>query len=1115
MCTNRNLLPCHGQIRFLLTLGLFIMSQIFFIILLFFRVFFLARRLQQPTRVDRAGSLLINDLPAYHLHVGQIASGLGTHVKHGIHSKEVDERRLQYGNNTIDPAKRKSVALMLLQHLFNSITFILYFVFIITSVNSEWIDAGVVMFIIIGNAALGFIQELKSENSIASLQRLNVGAATVIRDGTSMNISINDVVVGDLVMLKQGDNIPADMRVIEAINLEIDEALLTGESVPVFKNPEPIPLPPVDASGLKVGIAIGDRNNMAFRQTIVASGTGAGIVVAVGYQTKVGQLTSRLQTRNDDQTPLQRRMSIFMYILFAIAIILAFVIFGITGWTFDKDTAVYACATGIALLPEALIAVVTVTLALAVNRMSDRKAMIRKMAAVEILGNVTDICSDKTGTLTEGKMVVKRVWPGGDAPIFHVTGGPLDATAGFGTEVEDIATIAQSSPTALTRQLSARSAAAAAAAAAGTSTSHGDVIDGRVGALSIENSSRRLRAPSYQHTVPKVVQGEQQADYGQVQAACSELAMICAMCNNTNLQLDEEDDKLVGTGNPTEIALQVFSFKIGRSPFYWADMGYVKCGQWAFDSKVKCMSQGLVRDIKVADLPVVNEGDEAHADADESKSPHTKREALILCKGAPEAILPKCVGVDIDLVMSKVDHLAKQGYRVLAAAVGTHLDLADEDGKRLHDYERSEVERNLRFVGLAVVFDPPRAESYEAVKQCKEAGITFRMVTGDHHATGESIARRLKILEDHDGSDRVITGPVLDAMTDEQIDALPELPLVIARCSPESKVRMILALHRRKRIVAMTGDGMNDAPAIKIADVGACMGIAGVDVTKGAADMILADDNIATLVHAVEEGRHVSASIRKFVVHLVTSNIAEVIILMIGLAFRDRDDQVVFPMTALEILWVNMLTSTPPAIGISLDPMDPENMRQPPDERPLFCAELIVDSFVFGIIMGALAFGSYLLVIFEFGNGDFGRFCNERSRGMEYCSLVWRARSTAFLTLNQLLLLQGYICRDLRRSTFTIPIFNNLFLLFSFVIGTVLALGTVYIPALAQTLFKHAPITWEWAIIAVACVAYLILTDVYKLIKRYYYDSKVTRRNVVTEDGGRIELVTVGSKYRA
>ncbi len=1058
------------------------------------------------TRADRAGSLLIDDLPAYHLHVGQVASGLKTHVKHGIPALEVEERRLQYGNNTIDPAKKKSVFLMLLQHLFNSITFILYLVFIITSVNSEWIDAGVVMFIILGNAALGFAQELKSENSIASLQRMNVGVATVIRDGTSMNISINDVVVGDLVMLKQGDHVPADMRVIEAINLEIDEALLTGESVPVFKNPEAIPVPLQDASGLKVGIALGDRSNMAFRQTIVASGTGAGIVVAVGYQTKVGQLTSRLQTGGDEQTPLQRRMAYFMYILFAVAIGLAFVIFGITGWRFDKETAVYACATGIALLPEALIAVVTVTLALSVNRMSERKAIIRKMAAVEILGNVTDICSDKTGTLTEGKMVVKRVWPGGDAPIFHVTGGPLDATAGFGTEAEDIDMSAQSP-----------SSAASTSVAVITSSNNSNVVDGRVGANSIDNTHCRLRAPSYQHPVPKVVQGEQEADYSHVQGVCSELAMVCAMCNNTTLQLDPEDDKLVGTGNPTEIALQVFSFKIGRSPFYWADQGYVKCGQWAFDSKVKCMSQGLVRDIKVvADLPVVNEGDDSRSNEDEVKSPPTKREAYILCKGAPEAILPKCLGVDVDRVMSKVDHLAKQGYRVLAAAIGTHLDLADEDGKRLHDYERSEVERDLRFVGLAVVFDPPRAESYEAVKQCKEAGITFRMVTGDHHATGESIARRLKILENHDGSDRVITGPVLDAMTDEQIDAMPELPLVIARCSPESKVRMILALHRRKRIVAMTGDGMNDAPAIKIADVGACMGIAGVDVTKGAADMIIADDNIATLVHAVEEGRHVSASIRKFVVHLVTCNIAEVIILMAGLAFRDRDDNVVFPMTALEILWVNMLTSTPPAIGISLDPRDPENMRQPPDERPLFCAELIVDSFALGLLMGALAFASYLLVMFEFGDGDFGRYCNHKNRGMDYCNLVWRARSTAFLTLNELLLIQGYVCRDLRRSTFSLPLFNNLVLFFSVIAGTLLALGTVYIPALAETLFKHAPITWEWAIIAVACIIYLILADVYKFAKRRYYESLAPApRQVAPENDGQIELVTVAPKKPA
>jgi len=994
------------------------------------------------------------------LNVVELQAGLGTNIKRGLNSSDVQAHRLEYGDNIIPAAVKKPAWRMFLEHLFNSITFILYAVFIICCINSEFIDAGVVMFLIWGNAILGFYQEYNAEQSMAELQQLSAGTAFVVRDGVSQEIHINEVVVGDLVALKRGDIVPADMRVVSAENLEIDEALLTGESVPVFKNPDPIPEPPVDKTGLQLTVALGDRNNMAFRQTIVCSGTGTGIVVATGKNTKVGMLSKNLQVP-DEPTPLQKKLNVFMYVLFAIAIVLAFVIFGITGWEFDKDTAIYASATGIALLPEALIAVITVTLSFAMRRMYEKRAAIRRMHAVEILGNVTDVCSDKTGTLTEGKMVVVRFWPAGSKDVYTVTGAPLTMAAAFGKEESlDL-------------------------------ESKNDQMDGRIGRLSSVSNAARVRAPTITRNDRQVITSSVgNVDYNQAKEAARELALVCSMCNNTTLQVDLEENKLVGTGNPTEVALQAFSFQVGASPYYWTDMGYVKCGQWAFDSTVKCMSTGIARDV---------------ASVDESGARETRHESLILTKGAPEAVLPKCRDVDIPAVMDKVEHLARQGFRVLACAIGTHLRLDDTNGQRLHDFERSEVEKDLRFVGLVVVYDPPRPESFVAVGSCKTAGIAFRMVTGDHHATAESIARRLGILEDHHGSDRVVTGPYLDALSDEALDAMPELPLVIARCSPDSKVKMINAIHRRGGVAAMTGDGVNDAPAIKKADVGAAMGIAGTDVTKRAADMVLTDDNIATLVNAIEEGRHVAASIRKFIIHLLTTNVAEVIILMIGLVFTDDEGKPVFPMTALEILFVNLFTSTPPAIGLTLEPIDPESMQRPPDRRPMFTIESILDMLIYGLIIGAITFVAYVLVIFGFGNGKLGYGCNNKHTGADTCSNVWRARSTVFLLLNEAFLLHGYVCRDLRKSTFEIPIRQNPWLLASFFLCSILALIPVYVPDIAHTLFKHKMITWEWGIIIISCALYLVLADVWKFAKRRYYGKQ---RQFYTADG-HLEMINV------
>lgn len=991
---------------------------------------------------------------------------------------------------------------------------------------------GVVLAIIFGNALLGFSQEYKSDKNQSTLQKSTVGKATAIRDSKIITISTNDIVVGDILHIKMGDQIPADMRLIEVINLEVDESLLTGESIPILKTTEPLSYPEQIIEGLDIQIGVGDRTNMVFRDTLCTSGTGIGVVTEVGLQTEVGKLSKTLLSNKVNKTPLQKTMDKFMYLLFIVAIILAFVIIGITGFRFDHNSILYATATGIALLPEALLAVVTVTLTLSVNRLSSKNAIVRQLSAVELLGSVTNICSDKTGTLTLGKMVVKRIWPANSKYIYHVTGGPMDATGGFGIEADINDPTNQA-----TEELNRRASRAQSLA---------NVRSHRLQSRTSIVDTRRYRAPSYAHSIPKVIQGTTDADYTKVQTIANDIAFVCAMCNNTQLIYDEEDDKLISDGgNPTEIALMVLSFKLGRSPFYWEDEGYIKCGSFPFDSTTKCMSVGIIRQVnddEIMNKDIISNDINSNTSSLSSPSPPpsitnnkledekeetemlmngiidndkrkniSKYKSYILCKGAPEVIFPKCIDMNTEDSMKRVNHLASQGFRVLACAIGTDITLSDEDGKRLHNYERIEVEKNLRFVGQVVVFDSPRPESLSAVQSCQNAGITFRMVTGDHHATAESIARRLQILQDHDSSNRVITGPIFDAMTQEQIQSMTDLPLVIARCSPESKVKLVQAQHIRGEIVAMTGDGINDAPAIRMADVGASMGITGVDVTKNISDIILVDDNIATLVNAIEEGRNISLSIKKFIVHQITSNVAEVVVLMIGLTVKDEQGVVVFPLTPLEILWVNMLTSTPPAIGLSMDEYDPDVMYNKPQKTTLFTNEVILDQMCYGLIVGILSLCSYYLVQYVFGDSTIGYNCNsEDDSGDITCHLVWKARSTCFVALNVQLLIQGYVCRSPRKSIFKQKFFNNLVLFSSLLFGTFLLLPTLYIPWAAHNLFKHSGIGYEWLIILVDIVIYIILTESYKYCKRIYYSTTVQRRRtIITEDGGRIEMVSI------
>ena len=537
------------------------------------------------------------------------------------------------------------------------------------------------------------------------------------------------------------------------------------------------------------------------------------------------------------------------------------------------------------------------------------------------------------------------------------------------------------------------------------------------------------------------------------------------LCSSTSMVLVGEDD-LEGHGSPTELALMEMAWKITydiKDTVATPDAiksGWEGRGTFDFDSKTKTMSTGWYN---------AGTGD-----------------SLCTVKGAPEKILPRCLG-DLESnkeLIDKMDYLASQGLRVLAVAQRTDLPLADSTDD-IADKERSEVEKDLRLLALCAVRDPPKQSSITAVAKCFTAGIVVRMLTGDHPATAEAIAKEIGIIPEGVSAPGVVTtGPKLDAMSDDEMDKLPELPLIVARCSPESKVRMVEALHRRGKIVAMTGDGVNDSPSIKEADVGIAMGITGSDVTKGVADIVLADDNFATIVSAVQEGRRIFASISNFVMHLLSGNMAEAVVLLISLSYVvDSSGFPIFVLSPIAILYINTATGSGPAIGIALDECAPDMMMRPPVKHGIFTKETIADCIIYGFLMGGMSLLAFSLSLYVFGDSDLGYGCNT-TKGTD-CDSVLMARGCSFLALNCLLLIHAYNCRHQRLPFWRSPLDNKV-LLYSVIGGTLICIPILYIPYLNQKVFKHMGGTWEWGMIAVLCVVFMILCETYKFFKRQF-----------------------------
>ena len=706
----------------------------------------------------------------------------------------------------------------------------------------------------------------------------------------------------------------------------------------------------------------------------------------------------------------------------------------------------------------------------AVTVMRKANVVVRDLSALEALGGVTNICSDKTGTLTQGAMIVRKAW----LPVSHIytvreARSPSDPTAGSVTYA-----------------------------------GHKDELE-EAEKIPARDYDRERSAAALTFDVPEEKLRNKTPPEPEIQAEMTPglraFLLSAALCNLATVRYDEESEIWQTNGEPTEVALQVFAhrFKLGKKAL--ESQGWRQVAEFPFDSSIKRMSV-------VYDAPV-----------DESEPIGGNARSFVFTKGAVERILDLCshIGFGVDqqpltddlkqTVLRQMNDLASEGQRVLAVAyrpwnVSLDLHTASTSSTGGMDEIRRVVETDLVLLGLAGIYDPPRRETKPSIAECSSAGIKVHMLTGDHAETAKAIAkevgiipRNLSILPASIASSIVQIATDFDKLSDEEIDALPELPLVIARCAPDTKTRMIEALRRRNAFMAMTGDGVNDAPSLSRADVGIAMG-SGSDVAKSAAKIVLTDDKFNSIVAAIREGRRMFDNVQKFILHLLSSNVGEVILLVAGLGFRDQAGYSVFPISPLEILWINMVTSSFPAFGLGRERAAADIMRKKPHskKRGVFTNQILVDMIVYGILMGCLTMATFVVIVYGVNDGHLGVDCNKSYS--DSCNNVFRARAAVFAELTWLILLSAWEFKSLRRSLFRLnpetkaafplfqDLFNNKFLFWAVVVGGLSVFPAVYIPGLNTNVFKHAPITWEWGLVVCCTILYVFGVEAWKFVKR-------------------------------
>ncbi|KAK8084105.1 sodium transport ATPase [Apiospora saccharicola] len=1028
--------------------------------------------------------------PAHALSWEDVLSELGTDALDGLSADEAESRKTRFGPNELGDAEGVQPLKIIIAQIANAMTLVLILAMAVSFGIQSWIEGGVISAVILLNVVVGFFQEYSAEKTMNSLRSLSSPTATVVRAGKSQVVPSSQIVPGDIVEVKMGDTLPADIRLVEAKNFETDEALLTGESLPVRKSQNQVF---DDTTGP------GDRLNIAYSSSAVTKGRAKGIVFATGEYTEIGAIASALNQKESKVrpvkrkpdgrrpnparyleaytltlgdalgrflgvnvgTPLQRKLSKLAMLLFAIAVVCAIVVLAANRFDSRQEVVIYAVATGLSMIPASLVVVLTITMAAGTKRMVQRHVVVRNLKSLEALGAVTDICSDKTGTLTQGKMVARAAWvPGMGTYTVETSEDPFNPTIGSVS------------------------------------------FDARKPTdMDLKNSQGKDDSNS---SDPAQLLQDSTTSGGHLQDFLS-VATLANLATVHSGGGGGDDGTWHARGDPTEIAIQVFAHRFARNRLdlvgddtkEWTDVA-----ELPFDSDVKRMSV-IMRENRTG-------------------------KDWVFTKGAVERVIETCTSyhstgggqhADEEIVshemtdeyreeiLRNMEVFAGMGLRVLALAsrpsddkdkASPTADKGDSGEAEVEaDIDRALVERDLVFRGLVGLYDPPRAESAPAVRSCHEAGISVHMLTGDHPETAKAIAIEVGILPSRMGrlsadiaAAMVMTAGQFDALSDDEIDRLPVLPLVIARCAPSTKVRMIEALHRRGKFCAMTGDGVNDSPSLQRADVGIAMGQAGSDVAKDASDIVLMDDNFASIVSAIEEGRRIFDNIQKFVLHVLAENIAQAGTLLVGLAFKDATGLSVFPLAPVQIIWVIMVTSGLPDMGLGFE--------RASLKTGIFTPEFLVDMVVYGLWIAALCLATFSLVVFGFGGGDLGSNCN--SDYTQACDTVFRARATTFATLTWFALFLAWEMIDQRRSFFrmqpgstkyftqwTRDIWRNQFLFWAVIAGFVTIFPALYIPVLNHAVFKHTGITWEWGIVFIASALFFAGVEGWKWGKRIYF----------------------------
>lgn len=872
---------------------------------------------------------------------------LETNEQHGLTDEIVNERLKQYGSNELATKQKRT----LWQRIFAQINDVLVYVLIIAALISafvgEWADASIIALVVVLNAVIGVVQESKAEQALEALKKMATPKAIVKRNGELKEIPSEHVVPGDIVMLDAGRYIPCDLRLIETANLKVEESALTGESVPVDKDAISHPSMQNDEQ-----VPLGDQKNMAFMSTLVTYGRGVGVAVETGMNSQIGKIATLLHEADDDMTPLQKSLAQVGKYLGFVAVAICIVMF-LIGFLQGRDTLemfMTAISLAVAAIPEGLPAIVSIVLAIGVQRMIKQNVIIRKLPAVEALGSVTIICSDKTGTLTQNKMTVTHFYS--DNTYNHLEN------------------------------------------------------------LNVNNDAQRL------------------------------LLENMVLCNDASYGSDSQ------TGDPTEIALLVAGSTFNMQKDHLEKI-HERVNEMPFDSDRKMMS-------------TVHTYDESY---------------YSMTKGAIDKLLPRCTHIfkngkieglteaDKTQILEVAGSMSQEALRVLSFAFKQYTS---------SDVDIGHLEENLIFIGLVGMIDPPRTEVKDSITECKKAGIRTVMITGDHKDTAFAIAKELGIAED---ISEIMIGTELDNISDTELASKIDHLHVFARVSPEHKVKIVKALRAKGNIVSMTGDGVNDAPSLKQADVGVAMGITGTDVAKGAADVVLTDDNFSSIVKAVEEGRNIYRNIKKSILFLLSCNFGEIIALFLAILLGWAT-----PLRPIHILWVNLITDTLPALSLGVDPEDPDVMKEKPRHAKESLFSGSVPFLIFnGVVIGLLTLAAFIAGA-KFYTGDTNLFPLFPEKIDEDALL--HAQTMAFVVLSFSQLVHSFNLRSRTKSIFSIGIFTNKYLVFSLLIGILMQVCIISIPPLANIFGVHALTMRDWGFVLLLSIIPLVVNEIIKLVKR-------------------------------